>query len=545
MKAKDLRNSILQLAVQGKLVPQDNNDEPASALLERIKSEKEKKLKKQKSLEPISVDEIPFDIPESWEWTRLGQLTEVMGGKRVPKGEKLIDKPTAHVYIRVADMKKNSVNKTGLKYITENVYDQIKRYTISKHDLYLTIAGTIGNVGIIPEHVDNMNLTENAVKLCGIAVNKHYIMNAIMSDCIQKQFAVKTNKVAQPKLAIVRINSTIVPLPPLAEQQLIVDKLEQITPLIDEYEKLETELTQLEAEFSDKLKKSILQYAVQGKLVEQNPVDEPASVLIERIKEEKEKLIKEKKIKKHKPLPPIAEDEIPFDIPENWEWVRLGEVCYKLTDGTHSTPKYTENGVPFLSVKDMSSGKLDFSNTKFISKGEHDQFYKRCNPERGDLLLTKVGTTGIPVVVDTDTEFSLFVSVALLKFGDQSLNLMYLKNIINSPLVAVQAQINTKGVGNKNWVMRDIANTIIPVPPLDEQNRIVKKVDELLELCGILADEKSLMVRKIKKAVDNVVELPLDNGKGDEKIAYAARGDAKKSDLDIANEIFNGMFEDE
>ena len=237
---------------------------------------------------------------------------------------------------------------------------------------------------------------------------------------------------------------------------------------------------------AETLKKSILQYAMQGKLVAQDPNDEPASELLKRIKAEKEQLIKDGKIKKEKPLPPITEDEIPYELPQGWEWCRLGSILTKLTDGTHKTPTYTNSGIPFLSVKDMSTGKLNFSNTKFVSKEEHEILYKRCNPQKGDLLVTKVGTTGVPVIVDTDREFSLFVSVALLKFNNKLTNIKYLYYMILSPLVAEQVRANTKGVGNQNWVIDKIAQTIIIIPPLAEQQRIVTKVEELMKIADKL-----------------------------------------------------------
>ena len=241
------------------------------------------------------------------------------------------------------------------------------------------------------------------------------------------------------------------------------------------------------------LRKSILQAAVQGKLVPQDKNDEPASELLKRIQAEKAALVKEGKLKKERPLPLITEDEIPYDLPEGWEWCRLGTICLKLTDGTHSTPTYTKTGIPFLSVKDVSTGNINFSAVKFISETEHMKLYKRCNPQSGDILLTKVGTTGIPVIVDTDTEFSLFVSVALLKLSKTNCCLEYLKYLIQSPLVQIQAQENTRGVGNKNWVLTAISNTIIVIPPLTEQQRIVTKVDELMALCDELeAAEKEL-----------------------------------------------------
>lgn len=230
------------------------------------------------------------------------------------------------------------------------------------------------------------------------------------------------------------------------------------------------------------LKNSILQRAIEGKLVDQRPEEGTGEELYKIIQAEKKKLIKEGKIKKQKVLPQITDEEIPFEIPEKWKWVRLGDVILKLTDGAHRTPTYKKNGVPFLSVKDISSGKIDYSNCKFISRNEHEKLFERCNPEKGDLLLTKVGTTGIPVIVETDDEFSLFVSVALLKLPTNLINIYFLKHLINSPLVQVQVKENTRGVGNKNWVMRDIANTIIPLPPLGEQKRIVEKIEDLMPL---------------------------------------------------------------
>ena len=521
MNAQQLKNSILQLAVQGKLVPQDPNDEPASALIERIRAEKEKLIKEKKikpdknpsyifrgsdnlpyekvgKNEPVCIaDEVPFDIPDSWEWVRLGSVLNVKGGKRLPKEHNLIDIPTNHIYIRVTDMKNHTISSEKLKYITEDTFQLIKNYIINKDDLYLTIAGTIGNVGMVPDKFDGMNLTENAVKLTDIKINKYYLLHIICSNYIQNQFVDKTNKVAQPKLAIERILTTLFPLPPLSEQQRIVDKLKELEPYINDYDKVYEKIEKLNTDFPDSLKKSILQEAVQGKLVPQDPNDEPASVLIKQIRKEKEQLIKDKKIKKDKNESYIfrrdnshyekigteercIDDEIPFDIPDSWEWTRLGTILEKLTDGTHLTPKYVEQGIPFLSVKDISQGNISFKNTKYITKEEHMELYKRCDPKMGDILLTKVGTTGIPVIVDTDKEFSLFVSVAQLRFNHKFINPEYLKYLILSPLVQIQCRENTKGVGNKNWVMRDIANTLIVIPPFYEQKRIVDKLENLL-----------------------------------------------------------------
>ena len=174
------------------------------------------------------------------------------------------------------------------------------------------------------------------------------------------------------------------------------------------------------------------------------------------------------------------DEEIPFEIPQEWEWCRFSSLYLSLTDGTHSTPKYTLSGIPFISVKDMSSGVIDFSNTKYISKEEHQKLSDRCHPQKGDLLLSKVGTTGIPAMVTTDREFSLFVSVALIKLIQCDINREFLVFMIQSPLVQEQAKENTRGVGNKNWVLSAVSKTLMVVPPLEEQGRIRNKLNLIL-----------------------------------------------------------------
>ena len=170
------------------------------------------------------------------------------------------------------------------------------------------------------------------------------------------------------------------------------------------------------------------------------------------------------------------DDEIPFEIPQGWEWCRFSSIYWQLTDGTHSTPKYTLSGIPFLSVKDMSTGRLSFSNTKFISEKEHKLLSQRCHPCKGDLLISKVGTTGIPLIIDDDREFSIFVSLALIKFFPKFINSSFLITLLNSPLVQMQVKENTRGVGNKNWVLTAISNTLLVIPPLHEQQRIIEKI---------------------------------------------------------------------
>ena len=276
------------------------------------------------------------------------------------------------------------------------------------------------------------------------------------------------------------------------------------------------------------LKNSILQWAIQGKLVPQDPNDEPASVLLDKIRQEKERLIKEKKIKRDKNASIIyrgednsyyekilatgevkcIDEEIPFEVPKGWEWCRFSSLYLSLTDGTHSTPKYTLAGIPFISVKDISSGIIDFSNTKYISKEEHQKLSDRCHPQKGDLLLSKVGTTGIPALVTTDKEFSLFVSVALIKLTQNKFSNEFLVFMIQSPLVQEQAKENTRGVGNKNWVLSAVSKTLMVVPPLEEQKRIKNRLNLVLpyiERYSSLQDKLDLLnvniVTYLKKSI--------------------------------------------
>ena len=439
------------------------------------------------------VDEIPFDIPDSWEWVRLGSISTYADTKQkvnaqyadkdmwgldledIEKGGRLVDHKTVGERKAIGD--KTCFSKGDI------LYSKLRPYLLK-----ILIAPECGIC--TPEIVPFRMYGE---------IDTEYIVNFLKSPYVDNLINSITYGVKMPRVGTETMLSLLVPLPPLYEQKRIVAKINEVMPEVSAYEEAHDKAEMLNAAFPDALKKSILQQAIQGKLVPQDPNDEPAAVLLERIREEKEQLIKAGKIKRDKHESVIfrrdnshyekrgseencIDEEIPFDIPDSWAWCRLSTVLEKLTDGTHSTPKYTDCGIPFISVKDVSSGVLSFDSVKYISEIEHRELYKRCDPKRGDILLTKVGTTGIPVIVDTDKEFSLFVSVAQLRFSHSLLDSDYLLLLIKSPLVQKQCTEHTRGVGNKNWVMRDIANTLIVLPPLAEQKRIVSFFTTMLPL---------------------------------------------------------------
>ena len=518
MTAQQLKNSILLMAVQGKLVPQDPNDEPASVLLERIHAEKErlikeKKIKREKNPSVIFkgadntpyekigdevrslADEVPFDIPDSWEWVRLIDVCEYIQRGKSPKYSPIKKYPvvaqkcnqwSGFSIEKAQFIEPNSLSSYGPERLLQDndlMWNSTGLGTLGRMAIYKTAANPY-ELAVADSHVTVIRPLKQFVLPEYLY---YYFANPSVQSVIEDQ-ADGTTK--QKELATATIKAYLTPIPPLDEQRRILAKLSEVLPVVKNYGVVYDETTAMQEAFPESLKKSILQEAVQGKLVPQDPSDEPAEALLERIRAEKQRLIKEGKIKKDKHESVIfrrdnshyekrgseevcIDDEIPFEIPENWAWCRLGSILEKLTDGTHSTPRYTDSGVPFISVKDVSSGVLSFDSAKHISENEHRELYKRCDPKRGDILLTKVGTTGIPVIVDTDEEFSLFVSVAQLRFSHSLLDKNYLLLLIQSPLVQQQCTEHTRGVGNKNWVMRDIANTLVAIPPLAEQKRIV------------------------------------------------------------------------
>ena len=522
MKAEDLKNSILQLAMEGKLVPQDSNDEPASVLLERIREEKEKLIKEKKIRrnnkesfifrknehfyekigkkgEPVCIDdEIPFDIPETWEWCTLGNIISVKGGKRVPKGYKLLDEPTPYIYIRVTNMKNGTNEKNNIKYIDSKVHEQIKNYTIGKDDLYITVAGTIGKVCVVPDYFDGMNLTENANKLTDISINKSFLKYALMSDYIQSQLLDKTTQVAQPKLAIKRIISTKIAIPPLNEQKRIVNKINKLNPLINEYDANKKKLDKLNSKFPEKLKNSILQEAIQGKLVPQNPNDEPASVLLERIRDEKERLIKEKKIKRNKNESYIfkennhyyekigkeilcIDDEIVFEIPKSWQWVRLGDIVYNFGQ------KKPDKTFSYIDV-----GSIDNKNLKL--NFEENILTKDQAPSRARKIV-KEGC----IIYSTVRPYLLNMCIINKKFSHEPIastafailnpftgvSNKYLFYYLQSPIFINYVNKVMSGVAYPAINDKKLYNSIISLPPLKEQIRITEKINSLFEKLNI------------------------------------------------------------
>ncbi|CCK74832.1 Type I restriction enzyme EcoEI specificity protein [Oleispira antarctica RB-8] len=529
---KKLRELILELAVRGLLVPQDPNDEPASVLLEKVFEEKnlianDRRIRKDKAF--FESNRL-FEIPKTWSWVCIGNIAHVLGGKRVPKGYTLQDERTEYAYIRVTDMKNMSVDIDGLKFISNDVFEQISKYVINKEDVYVTIAGTIGAAGTIPDELDGMNLTENSAKLVFKGIDKVYLTYLLSSKYVQAQFKESMNQMAQPKLSLNSIKETSIALAPVAEQHRIVTKVNELMTLCDQLEQqtessltahqtlVETLLnTLLNADQNsfdpaweriaqhfdvlfttehsiDQLKQTILQLAVMGKLVPQDPNDEPASVLLEKIAAEKEQLIKDKVIKKQKPLPPISEDEKPFELPKGWEWCSLQSLITIMDAG------WSPACPPEPSPSDDIWGVLKTTAVQSMEYREFENKVLAANKEPrsqyevkvGDILITRAGPknrVGVSCLVQ-NTRPKLMISDKIIRFHlvEMGMSERYLSLCLNAGATAEYLESTKSGMAESqmNISQDKLKSAPIPLAPNNEQFLIIKKVDELMALCDEL-----------------------------------------------------------
>ncbi len=518
-----LRELILTLAVQGKLVPQDPSDEPASELLKKIRAEKDRlmaegKIKRDKPLAEITDDEKPFVLPKGWEWVRLQQAYDVRDGTHdTPKyhatGYPLVT--SKNIYGGVLDL-------SDVKLISPADHEQISaRSKVDRNDILFAMIGSIGN----PVLVD----TDAEFSVKNVALFKYY---AASLSCPQYLLLVLQSEVAGMKdraaggvqafVSLGQLRSSVVALPPLAEQSRIVTRVEELMRLCDALQAkgqleaaqhaqlvstLLATLTESETpeqaaqswqrvathfdllldrpEAIDALEQTILQLAVRGLLVPQNPQDEPASALLKKIRAEKDKLILEGKIKRDKPLPPIAEDEQPFELPRGWEWVRLDEVWQHSFYGPRfSNDEYVEKGgIPTIRTTDMTNGQIQLKNPPRVNipAKKYDDYLV----EKGDLLVTRSGSIGVMALFELDIEAVPSAYLIRLRFSKNMLP-EYCFKFFMSDLGQSQLGLSTTSVGVPNVSASKMAGFAFPLPPLPEQHGIVTRVTELRQLCARL-----------------------------------------------------------
>ena len=488
MNAQQLRNSILQEAIQGRLVPQDPNDEPASVLLERIREEKKRLVKagklKKKDLDetPISEDEKPFEIPESWEWVRWGALSEsIQYGYNAPAKERGRIK-----MVRISDIQNGEIAWATTPYCDIEEQD-IDAYKLKKNDiLFARTGGTVGKVSKEPQeaiYAGYLIRTRYSNQLC-----PQYLKMFMDCSLYWEQLKDGTIATAQPNCNGQKLAKMILPLPPLAEQKRIVAKIEELLPKVEEYGKAQDELDKLNEELPEKLKKSVLQEAIEGRLVPQDPNDEPASVLLNRIREEKKRLVKEGKLKK-KDLEetPISEDEIPFDIPDSWEWVKFGDLVLTSTGKTptRGDSKYwNKNTYPWVSISDMRQGKYVNSTKEFISQIAADEYFHGEISKKGTLIMSFKLTVGRTSILGVDAYHNEAI-ISIKTLADKNNNTRdYLSYIL--PVIANWGD-SKDAIKGKTLNSKSIYNLLIPLPPLAEQKRIVAKIEEAFKAIDALS----------------------------------------------------------
>ena len=451
--------------------------------------------------EPVCIaDEVPFEIPESWEWVRISGIFSIINGdrgKNYPAKSTLSN--TGIPFISAVNLNEETViEDDNLLCLSDEQFNKLGSGKLEKDDVVVCIRGSLGKHGRYP--FEKGAIASSLVILrphLNIPLLSDFIMIYLDSPLFFSEIKRYDNGTAQPNLSAKSLEMFFVPLPPLSEQKRIVDKLNEVSSYTDSYSKTYVRATELNQKFPGLLKKSILQEAVQGKLVPQDPADEPASDLLKRIRAEKQRLIAEGKIKKEKHESVIfrrdnshyekrgseevcIDDEIPFEIPENWCWSRLSSLCKSIADGDHQAPPQTVSGIPFIVISNVSAGKIDFTNTRFVAQAYYNTLPENRIPHRNDILFTVTGSYGIAIPVDVDNLFCFQRHIALLKPLQIATN--FLVTWLSTPIVYEQCKNYATGTAQKTVGLNSLKNILIPVPPIKEQERILEHLKSVLHL---------------------------------------------------------------
>ena len=452
--------------------------------------------------EPVSIaDEVPFEIPESWEWVRLKNICNVVSAKRVHQSDW---KNEGVPFYRAREIGKLSEYGTvdNDLFISKELYQEFSKSGVPKAgDLMVTAVGTLGKTYIVQDN-DRFYYKDASV-ICFENFSKllpEYLQLVMMTPYMSSTIKEHSTGTTVGTITIITANQYLIPIPPIREQKRIIDKISELSSIAQVYSNKENELSTYNSYFPVQLKKSILQEAIRGKLVPQNPADEPADVLLERIRAEKERLIQEGKIKRDKHESVIyrrdnshyekrgaeavcIDDEIPFEIPENWTWARLSSASVSIADGDHQPPPQVQDGIPFLVISNVSDGRVDFSNTRYVPKEYFASLADIRIPQRGDLLFTVTGSYGIVIPVQTERKFCFQRHIALIKLSCLSPEFMRLW--LSAPLVYEQCRKSATGTAQKTVGLASLKGLLIPIPPLNEQMRIIQKLNTLLALAAL------------------------------------------------------------
>ncbi|EEJ6214834.1 restriction endonuclease subunit S [Salmonella enterica subsp. enterica serovar Muenchen] len=520
---KKLRELILELAVRGKLVPQDPNDEPASELLKRIAQEKvqlvkDGKVKKQKPLPPISDEEKPFELPEGWEWARLPEITHYQVGKTPSTKDSNFwgSHENGIPWVSISDLVQNSTVEITSKYVSKKAKEDIFKYTpVPAGTILMSFKLTVGKTSLLNIDAYHNEAIISIYEMNGLNRNYLFHLLPLISQLGNTKQAIMGNTLNSESLSML-----VVPVPSTKEQIRIVKKYEELMSLCDQLERhsltsldahqqlVETLLTTLtdsqnadelaenwarisehfdtlfttEASI-DALKQTILQLAVMGKLVAQDPNDEPASELLKRIAQEKAKLVEEGKIKKQKPLPPISDEEKPFELPDGWEWVKLGNILHDIKYGTSQKCDYNIAGYPVLRIPNIVKGIIDLADIKYGALTDSE--LKDLTLNKNDLLFIRSnGSTNIvgqSILVQHDLKDHAYAGYIIrVRLHNEYINARYINMVMKSNLIREQIEgpIRTT-TGVKNINSNELMGLLVPLPPKNEQGIIIKQINNI------------------------------------------------------------------
>ena len=528
-----LRELILTLAVQGKLVPQDASDEPASELLKKIRTEKDRliaegKINRDKPLAEITDEEKPFELPAGWEWIRLNALLQKIGAGSTPLGGKEIYVSTGVKFLRSQNVWNEGLRLEGVAYIPPVTHAKMSGTVVVANDLLFNITGaSIGRCAAVPSDFDEANVSQHVTILRTVipALNA-FLHKVLVSRHVQQTVMDVQVGVSREGLSIAKLGQFLIPVPPLAEQTRIVTRVEELMQVCDALEasgQLEAQqhaqlvstllgtLTQIETpealneawqriathfdvlldrpEAVDALEQTILQLAVRGLLVPQDPTDEPASVLLQKIRAEKDHLIAQGKIKRDKPLPPITDEEKPFELPQGWSFARSSELVEMLNGYAFKSEWFKTSGTRLLRNLNISHGYVDWSQPACIDVNAANEF-SQFNLKVGDVVLSldrPIISTGLKyaVIKETDLPCLLLQRVARLTPHPIAMSLEFLELWLQSDLF-----VGTIDPGRSNGVphisTKQVGELFVGLPPITEQSRIVTRVNELRALCADL-----------------------------------------------------------
>ena len=548
-----LRELILTLAVQGKLVPQNPADEPAGVLLKKIRAEKDRlvaegKIKRDKPLAGIAEEEKPFALPQGWEWVRLSALLQKIGAGSTPLGGREVYVPSGVKFLRSQNVWDEGLRLDGVAFIKPEMHAKMAGTVVVANDLLFNITGaSIGRCAVVPSDFDEANVSQHVTIIRAVLPELNaFLHKVLVSRHVQQTVMDVQVGVSREGLSIAKLGQFLIPVPPLAEQSRIVTRVEALMRLCDALEAkgqlgaaqhaqlVSTLLGTLTAsttpeelaanwqrvaqhfdllldrpEAIDALEQTLLQLAVRGLLVPQDPTDEPASALLQKIRAEKDRLIATGQIKRDKPLPPITDEEKPFELPVGWGWVRWANIAMKIGDIDHKMPSEAKDGVPYVSPRDFyGTNDIDFDGAKKIAYSDYVELASKIRPEVGDLIYPRYGTIGVVRKVSTDRPFLASYSCAVIKVlpGFIEPDYQYLFSV--SGCAKAQAASATNKTTQPNVGLKSIQEFLVPLPPLAEQSRIVTRVTALRRLCADLrqrlAEREAVQARLAEALVESV-----------------------------------------